>query len=79
MPAPQVGVAAAALNASRQTGGVLGVAVLGGMAHAGSRFVSGMHAGLAIAAVALAATAVLGLGLGASRRPARTELEPAQA
>ena len=49
------------------------------MAHAGPQFVSGMHAGLAIAAAALMATAVLGLSLGARRRPARTELEPAQA
>jgi len=67
-PPAQVGVAAAALNASRQTGGVLGVAVLGGMAHAGPQFVSGLHAGLAIGAGALAATAVLGLSLGVRRR-----------
>jgi DHA2 family methylenomycin A resistance protein-like MFS transporter len=78
-PPAQVGVAAAALNASRQTGGVLGVAILGGMAHAGPAFVSGMHAGLAIAGGALVAVAVFGLAIGVRPRVPAAELETAPA
>jgi DHA2 family methylenomycin A resistance protein-like MFS transporter len=59
VPAAQVGVASAALNASRQMGGVLGVAVLGGLV-TGGRFLEGMHVALAVCAAALIAVALLG-------------------
>ena len=74
VPSPQVGVAAAALNASRQMGGVLGVAVLGGMAGAGGSLMSGTHTALAIATVALVGIVVLAATAMAPRR--RAELEP---
>ncbi len=70
-PPAQVGVASAALNASRQTGGVLGVAVLGGMAGTGGDFLAGMHVALLVAAAALGAIALLGSTLTA-RRPVAT-------
>jgi DHA2 family methylenomycin A resistance protein-like MFS transporter len=57
VPSPQVGIASATLNTSRQMGGVLGVAVLGGMAGSG---IGGTHSALLIATVALAAVALLG-------------------
>lgn len=59
VPPLQVGVASAALNASRQTGGVLGVALLGGLATGGD-VVGGMHTALNVCAVALAGVAILG-------------------
>ena len=57
----------ATLNTSRQMGGVLGVAVLGGMAGSG---IGGTHSALLIATVALAAVALLGAIGMAPRRPA---------
>lgn len=68
VPAAQVGVASAALNASRQTGGVLGVAVLGGLVADGA-FLAGMHLALLVAAVALLGAALLGARLVPSRAP----------
>jgi len=68
VPSPQVGIASATLNASRQMGGVLGVAVLGGMAGSG---MGGTHVALLIAAVALAGVALLGAA-GMAPRPATT-------
>jgi len=41
------------LNATRQTGSVLGVALFGALVGRSSTFMSGMHASLAIAAAAL--------------------------
>ena len=78
-PPEQVGVAAAALNASRQTGGVLGVAVLGGMAHAGPAFVSGMNIGAGDRGGRAAAAAVLGVSLGTRQAHGAAGVEPAQA
>jgi len=43
------GITAAVLNASRQVGGVLGVALLGSLVSKRSSFVPGMHVALAIA------------------------------
>src|SRR5207302_963323 len=60
--APQAlaGIASAAFTAGRQVGGVLGVAVLGGIATAGGHAqVGGMRRALVIAALALAAAAAL--------------------
>jgi DHA2 family methylenomycin A resistance protein-like MFS transporter len=62
VPAAQVGVASAALNTSRQTGGVLGVAILGGLV-SGTDFLGGMHVALVACAVALLGVALLGAGL----------------
>ena len=63
-PTALAGIASAALNAGRQVGGVMGVAVLGGLATAGGRpDVTGMHAAFAVAGVALAGAASLALAL----------------
>ena len=60
-PPALAGIASAALNAGRQVGGVLGVAVLGGLATAGGHpEAAGMHRAFALAALALAGAAALG-------------------
>jgi MFS transporter, DHA2 family, methylenomycin A resistance protein len=67
-PAALAGIASAALNAGRQVGGVLGVAILGGLATGGGQVdVAGMHEAFVVAAIALAAAAGLGTLVGASR------------
>jgi DHA2 family methylenomycin A resistance protein-like MFS transporter len=68
--APQAlaGIASATLNAGRQVGGVLGVAVLGGMATAGARVEPGaMHAAVVVAAAGLAVATALAYVLGPPR------------
>lgn len=62
--APQrAGIAAGVLNATRQTGSVLGVALFGSLVGQSSAFISGMHAALVISAsVLLAAGALIWLG-----------------
>jgi DHA2 family methylenomycin A resistance protein-like MFS transporter len=77
VPSPQVGIASATLNASRQMGGVLGVAVLGGMAGTGGSAMDGTHTALLIATIALAAVALLGAAGMAPRRRADLEPQPA--
>jgi len=63
-PAALAGIASATLNAGRQIGGVLGVAVLGGIAAGGGGVeVAGMHEAVVIAAVGLAAASALSLRL----------------
>jgi MFS transporter, DHA2 family, methylenomycin A resistance protein len=47
-PGARSGIASAALNASRQVGGVLGVAMLGALV-SGTDFIAGMHVALAVA------------------------------
>jgi DHA2 family methylenomycin A resistance protein-like MFS transporter len=70
-PAALAGIASATLNAGRQIGGVLGVAVLGGIAAGGGGIeVSGMHQAVLIAALGLAAASALALRVGAAPRPA---------
>jgi len=42
-PADRVGVASGAINAARQVGSVIGVALLGALVGRGTAFVSGLH------------------------------------
>ncbi|HEX2105237.1 MAG TPA: MFS transporter [Solirubrobacteraceae bacterium] len=61
-PAALAGIASATLNAGRQIGGVLGVAVLGGIAAGGGGVeVAGMHQAVVIAALGLAVASALSL------------------
>ncbi|MFD9358921.1 MFS transporter [Streptomyces sp. NPDC060031] len=81
------GIASGVLNASRQIGGLIGVAVMGilvGAATPGDAFLSGLRAALVLAAVALAAAAVLSatgvrraVGPRAAARTARPAAAPA--
>ena len=67
-PVALAGVASAALNAGRQVGGVLGVAVLGGLATAGGGVdVAQMHSALIVAAGGLALAVALAMALPAPR------------
>jgi DHA2 family methylenomycin A resistance protein-like MFS transporter len=67
-PPALAGIASATLNAGRQVGGVLGVAVLGGMAAAGGRVEAGaMHEAVVLAALGLAAASALSYALGPPR------------
>ncbi|MFE9413080.1 MFS transporter [Streptomyces sp. NPDC006704] len=61
VPKEQAGIASGALNSARQTGAVVGVAVLGSVLHA-SPGDSGTKTALAVAAAALAAGALLAVG-----------------
>ena len=64
------GIAAGVLNATRQTGSVLGVALFGSLIAGEGAFVQGLHLALVIsAAVLLLAAATIGLGARARRRP----------
>jgi DHA2 family methylenomycin A resistance protein-like MFS transporter len=62
------GIAAGVLNATRQTGSVLGVALFGSLAGEGSAFMAGTHEALIISAYLLLAAAVA-IRRGASTRP----------
>jgi MFS transporter, DHA2 family, methylenomycin A resistance protein len=53
------GIAAGVLNATRQTGSVLGVALFGSLVGHAEAFIAGLHASLAIAAFALLAAALV--------------------
>ena len=60
------GIAAGVLNATRQTGSVLGVALFGSLVASDSAFMTGLHQSLIIsAAVLLLAAPVIGLGANA--------------
>ncbi len=77
-PPALAGIASAALNAGRQMGGVLGVAVLGGLATAGGQaHASGMHTALVIAGLGLVAASALAFTLPPGGRAAA--LQPALA
>jgi DHA2 family methylenomycin A resistance protein-like MFS transporter len=67
-PTALAGIASATLNAGRQVGGVLGVAVLGGLAAGGGGVeVGAMHAAVVLAAVGLAVASALAYVLGPPR------------
>jgi MFS transporter, DHA2 family, methylenomycin A resistance protein len=51
------GIAAGVLNATRQTGSVLGVALFGSLAGQAGAFMTGLHASLVISVVVLLAAA----------------------
>jgi DHA2 family methylenomycin A resistance protein-like MFS transporter len=69
-PAHHAGIAAGVLNASRQAGGTLGVAVLGTLI-AGASFIGGLQAAMAVAGGAFFATAaVVGVAVRRSRAEA---------
>jgi DHA2 family methylenomycin A resistance protein-like MFS transporter len=52
------GIAAGVLNATRQTGSVLGVALFGSLVGGGRAFIAGAHASLVISAAVLLAGAI---------------------
>src|SRR4051794_14940477 len=57
------GIAAGVLNARRQTGSVLGVALFGSLVASEGAFMTGLHASLVVsAAVLVLAAAVIGIG-----------------
>ncbi|MGF6313195.1 DHA2 family methylenomycin A resistance protein-like MFS transporter [Bradyrhizobium sp. i1.8.4] len=63
------GIAAGVLNATRQTGSVLGVALFGSMVSRSAAFIAGLHAALVIsAAVLLAAAALIWIGTSSQAR-----------
>jgi MFS transporter, DHA2 family, methylenomycin A resistance protein len=67
-PPALAGIASAAFNAGRQVGGVLGVAVLGGLATAGAHVQAGaMHEAVVVAAAGLALASALAYVLGPPR------------
>ncbi len=61
------GIAAGVLNATRQTGSVLGVALFGSLVQGDNGFIAGAHASLVISAVVLLAAAVV-IWLGRPRK-----------
>jgi DHA2 family methylenomycin A resistance protein-like MFS transporter len=73
-PPALAGIASASLNAGRQVGAVLGVAVLGGMATAGAHVQAGaMHGAVVVAATGLALASALAYVLGPPRPAVRRE------
>jgi DHA2 family methylenomycin A resistance protein-like MFS transporter len=58
-PEDRSGLASGTLNAARQMGGVVGVALLGTLVAQRTDFTAGLHAGLAIAADAFGLAALL--------------------
>jgi MFS transporter, DHA2 family, methylenomycin A resistance protein len=66
-PPDRGGIASGVINAARQAGGVLGVAVLGSLVSVSSAFAGGMRIGLVIAAGAFLAGAALVSRLGRER------------
>ena len=63
IPADQAGMAAGLLNASRQVGGTLAVAVFGALIAHRTSFLAGMRASLLIAVVVLFAAAAAAFSL----------------
>jgi MFS transporter, DHA2 family, methylenomycin A resistance protein len=70
-PADRAGIASGVLNAGRQAGGAIGVALLGTLL-AGSSFVPGLHVAMGVSAGAfLVGAVVTALAVGAAPRPRR--------
>ena len=70
VPAERAGVASGVLNAARQLGGALAVAVFGAMVADRARFVSGLHTSLLIAAAVVAISVVATVLLRPAQRTA---------
>lgn len=68
-PAERAGLASGTVNAARQIGGVIGIALLGSLVTHRASFIPGLHAGMLIAGAAFLAGAVLS-ALGVQRRHA---------
>jgi DHA2 family methylenomycin A resistance protein-like MFS transporter len=67
---PRSGIAAGVLNATRQTGSVLGVALFGSLVASNNAFMTGLHQSLIIsAAVLLLAAGLIGFGAKAQGQP----------
>jgi MFS transporter, DHA2 family, methylenomycin A resistance protein len=60
-PPDRGGIASGVINASRQAGAVLGVALLGSMVRSRADFIPGLHASLVVAAAAFLAGALITL------------------
>jgi MFS transporter, DHA2 family, methylenomycin A resistance protein len=58
-PTDRGGIASGVINAARQAGGVVGVALLGSMVRSRPEFIPGLHAGLVVAAAAFLAGALI--------------------
>jgi MFS transporter, DHA2 family, methylenomycin A resistance protein len=72
-PADRAGLASATLNAARQVGGVIGVALLGALVVHPEAFIHGLHTVVAIAAaVFLLAAGITALGVGRRRSDGHT-------
>ncbi|KPH97137.1 major facilitator superfamily MFS_1 [Actinobacteria bacterium OK074] len=70
VPAERAGVAGGVLNAARQLGGALAVAVFGALVADRARFVSGLHTSLLIAAAVVAVSVTATVFLRPARRTA---------
>ncbi len=66
--ARHAGIAAGVLNATRQTGSVLGVALFGSMVSRSAAFIAGLHVALVISAGVLLAAAAVWLGASSQAR-----------
>jgi DHA2 family methylenomycin A resistance protein-like MFS transporter len=68
-PADRAGIASGVLNAARQAGGAIGVALLGTLLSAGA-FVSGLHVAMAVSAAAFAIAAAVACASVEAHQPA---------